>query len=84
SCLSPLTGSAETYRSLPPPPSAAASQQQQNYMLGLVVNGEERDQVVPVQFQNGHYLLRAADLQRAGIPTARITASIIDVSAMDQ
>lgn len=84
SCLSPLTGSAETYSSLPPPPSAASSQQQQNYMLGLVVNGEESGQVVPVQFQNGHYLLRAADLQRAGIPTARITASIIDVSAMEQ
>ena len=84
SYLSPPTGSAETYYTLPSPPGAVTPQQQQNYMLGLVVNGEDRGQVVPVQFANDHYLLRAADLLQAGIPTARINASIVDVSAMDR
>ncbi|QGU86267.1 fimbria/pilus outer membrane usher protein [Erwinia sorbitola] len=86
-CLSPLTGSAETYSTLPPPPgisSADSNTQQQEFMLGLVVNDDDRGLVVPVQFRDGHYLLRAADLQRAGIPTAQVTSSIMDVSAMDR
>ncbi|MDW8845444.1 fimbria/pilus outer membrane usher protein [Erwinia sp. MMLR14_017] len=83
SCLLPLTGSAETYSSLPPPPQQnTPGQQQQQYMLGLVVNDQDSGQVVPVEFRDNHYLLRAGDLQRAGIPTARITSSIMDVSTM--
>lgn len=84
-CLSPLTGSAETYSSLPPPPAASVRPTpDQNYMLGLVVNDDDRGLVVPVQFHDGHYLLRAADLQSAGIPASKITSSLMDVSAMDQ
>ncbi len=86
-CLSPLTGSAETFSSLPPPPMASAGSQadpSQSYMLGLIVNDDDRGLVVPVQLRDGHYLLRAADLQQAGIPAAQINASIMDVSAMDR
>ncbi|MEJ5178902.1 fimbria/pilus outer membrane usher protein [Erwinia sp. MYb416] len=86
-CLSSVTCSAETYTSLPPPPAASAggqADQPQSYMLGLVVNDEDRGMVVPVQFRDGHYLLRAADLQQAGIPSAQINSSIMDVSAMDR
>lgn len=54
-CLSPLTGSAETYSSLPPPPTTNAgsqANQPQSYMLGLIVNDEDRGLVVPVQFRD--------------------------------
>lgn len=85
SCLLPVAGRAETYSSLPPPPTPnAASSQNQQYMLGLVVNEQDNGQVVPVEFRDNHYLLRAGDLQRAGIPSALITSSMMDVSAMPQ
>ncbi len=85
-CLSPLTGSAEIYTSLPPPPGASSTTtaNDQAFMLGLVVNDDDRGLVVPVQFRDGHYLLRAADLQQAGIPTAHITSSLMDVSTLDR
>lgn len=84
-CLSPWTGSAETYNSLPPPPVAAASSgPNQQYMLGLVVNESDSGDIVPVEFRDGHYYLRAGDLQRAGIPQAKISTPRVDVSAMPQ
>lgn len=85
SCLFPVTGSAETFSSLPPPPQQTAPGQQNNqYMLGLVVNDQDSGQVVPVEFKDDHYLLRAGDLQRAGIPTSKINASIVDVSTLPE
>lgn len=84
SCLFPVTGDAETYSSLPPPPQQqnSAGAQNRQYMLGLVVNDQDSGQVIPVEFRDDHYLLRAGDLQRAGIPVSRITSSIVDVSVM--
>lgn len=85
SCLLPLAGRAEVYSSLPPPPPQnAPGTQKQQYMLGLVVNEKESGQVVPVEFRDNHYLVRAGDLERAGIPTSKITSSIMDVSAMPE
>lgn len=85
-CLSLGMVRAETYTTLPPPPITPGNQadQPQSYMLGLVVNDNDRGMVVPVQFRDSHYLLRAADLQQIGIPSARINSSIMDVSAMDR
>ncbi|MGB9097751.1 fimbria/pilus outer membrane usher protein, partial [Erwinia sp.] len=85
SCLFPLTGSAETFSSLPPPPQQNTPGKQNNqYMLGLVVNDQDSGQVVPVEFKDNHYLLRAGDLQRAGLPTSKINASIVDVSTLPE
>ncbi|MEM6161521.1 fimbria/pilus outer membrane usher protein [Erwinia sp. P6884] len=83
--LFPGTGRAEVYSSLPPPPTQNTSPAgQQQYMLGLVVNDRDSGQVIPVEFRDNHYFLRAGDLQRAGIPSARITSSIVDVSSMPE
>lgn len=85
SCLFPLIGRAETYSSLPPPPQQnTAGTQNQQFMLGLVVNELDSGQVVPVEFLDSHYILRAGDLQQAGIPAAQITSSMMDVSSMPQ
>ncbi|MCK8306069.1 fimbrial biogenesis outer membrane usher protein, partial [Erwinia amylovora] len=40
--------------------------------------------LIPVQFNNNHYLIRASDLLRVGFPGSRITSTITDVSAMEQ
>ncbi|MEI2265523.1 fimbria/pilus outer membrane usher protein [Erwinia sp. CGal63] len=82
--LLPLAGRAETWSSLPPPPQSASGSQNQQYMLELVINEQENGQIVPVEFRDNHYFLRAGDLQRAGIPSALITSSMMDVSAMPQ
>ncbi|OON41967.1 fimbrial assembly protein [Izhakiella australiensis] len=75
-------GSAETWSSLPPPPSAApVSEQNQQYMLGLVVNEYDSNQIVQVTFRNGHYILRAADLIQAGIASRHLDGADVDVSA---
>ncbi|WP_147199850.1 fimbria/pilus outer membrane usher protein [Pantoea sp. CCBC3-3-1] len=85
SCLFSVTGRAETYSSLPPPPQQnTPGTQNQQYMLGLIVNQQDTGQIVPVEFRDNHYLLRAADLQRAGIPSPQITSSIMDVSVMPE
>ncbi len=82
-CLLPLSGGAETFSSLPPPPSASSQQNASpQYMLGLVVNQQESDQVVPVIFRNGHYWLRAGDLRRAGLPAEKLNGAEVDISAM--
>ncbi|MDU4093790.1 MAG: fimbria/pilus outer membrane usher protein, partial [Pantoea sp.] len=84
-CLSPLSSSAETYSSLPPPPAATAAQDASpQYMLGLVVNQQESEQIVPVIFRDGHYWLRAGDLQRAGLPVEKLNGAEVDVSAMPE
>ncbi|WP_345828945.1 fimbria/pilus outer membrane usher protein [Erwinia sp. HDF1-3R] len=81
--LLPGAGRAETWSSLPPPPvKNEAGPQKQQYMLGLVVNDRDSQQVVPVTFNGDHYLLRAGDLQRAGIPAAQISSSMVDVSTL--
>lgn len=38
-------------------------------MLELVVNQQARGDIVPVEQRNGHFMVRAGDLQRAGIPS---------------
>lgn len=84
-CLLPSFASAETWTSLPPPPTAPnAGGQTQNWMLGLTVNGHDSDELVNVQFQGDHYLMRAGDLLRIGFPGSRIDSTIMDVSAMDR
>lgn len=83
-CLTPLSGDAETFSSLPPPPSASAAQgESPQYMLSLVVNQQE-GAIVPVIFRNGHYWLRAGDLQRAGLPPEKLSGAEVDVSAMPE
>lgn len=82
-CLTPLSSGAETFSSLPPPPSATLQQgEAPQYMLGLVVNQQDRQQVVPVIFRNGHYWLRASDWQQAGLPADKLNGAEIDVSAL--
>ncbi len=78
------TGRAETYSSLPPPPQNASAVQNQQYNLELIVNGQDTGAIVPVEFRDNHYLLRAADLQQAGVPSPQITSSIMDVSVMPE
>lgn len=83
-CLAPLSAGAETFSSLPPPPAAAVQQgDNPQYMLGLVINQQESDLVVPVTFRNGHYWLRASDLQRAGLPPEKLNGAEVDVSAIE-
>lgn len=82
SCLPSLPAGAETFDGLPPPPAMGAAQQQ-NYMLGLSVNGRDGSDLVPVEFRDQHYLLRAEDLQKAGIPAAKSGSGLVDVSALD-
>ncbi|CRH30796.1 fimbria/pilus outer membrane usher protein [Pantoea ananatis] len=67
-CLTPGSVWAETFTSLPPPPAVDNSAAGQRYMLELVVNQQARGDIVPVEQQNGHFLVRAGELQRAGIP----------------
>ncbi|WP_413648039.1 fimbria/pilus outer membrane usher protein [Pantoea sp. B65] len=82
--LAPPEGWAETYRALPPPPTLSSRGANQQYMLGLVVNQRDNGDIVPVEFRDGHYLLRAGDLQRVGIPQAKLAAPLVDVSAMPE
>lgn len=84
SLLLPTASHAETWNSLPPPPSMQAANQAQQYMLDLQVNGRAQNQIIPVTFREGHYIVRAGDLQRAGIPSAHITSTEMDVSSMPQ
>ncbi|KKW49266.1 fimbrial assembly protein [Pantoea ananatis] len=71
-CLVPTFVWAETFTSLPPPPPVDNGATGQRYMLELVVNQLSRGDIVPVEQQNGHFLVRAGDLQRAGIPAEKI------------
>jgi len=41
-------------------------------MLELVVNQRERGEIVPVERRDGEFWLRSGDLQRAGIPAAKL------------
>ncbi|WP_256374859.1 fimbria/pilus outer membrane usher protein [Pantoea sp. 1.19] len=80
--LLPVAARSETYSSLPPPPSASSAQDKQQYLLDLQVNGRVKNQLVTVTFRDGHYLVRAADLIQAGIPSSQITSTEMDVSTM--
>jgi len=80
--LSPVSGYGETWDTLPPPVATSNSVKNQQYMLGLVVNESDRGAIVPVQFRDGHYLLRAADLQSAGIPASKIPGEQVDVTTL--
>ena len=82
--LAPLAGGAETFDTLPPPPALAPGQTRQRHMLELVVNDFDSGRIVPVAFDNGHYLLRSADLAQAGLPTDQLAAVETDVTAMAQ
>ncbi|ADP11323.1 type I pili usher protein [Erwinia sp. Ejp617] len=85
SCLASSGVGAETFNGLPPPPPAAAStREKQTWTLALTINGRDTGELIPVQFNNNHYLIRASDLLRVGIPNSRITSTIMDVSAMEQ
>ncbi|WP_168403246.1 fimbria/pilus outer membrane usher protein [Erwinia amylovora] len=76
---------AETFNGLPPPPPAATStREKQTWTLALTINGRDTGELIPVQFNNNHYLIRASDLLRVGFPGSRITSTITDVSAMEQ
>ncbi|MFG1173359.1 fimbria/pilus outer membrane usher protein [Erwiniaceae bacterium CAU 1747] len=83
-CLLPLLAGAETWNSLPPPPTVQTSAgETQSWMLGLVLNGYDTGEVVSVQFQGDHYVMRAGDLMRVGIPSSKIDSTMMDVSAME-
>lgn len=81
-CLTPPDAGAETFSALPPPPASAPQGATPQYMLGLVVNEQQSDQIVPVTFRDGHYWLRAADLRQAGLPAAKLNGAEVDVSAL--
>ncbi len=80
--LTPLAGGAETFDTLPPPPTMAPGQTRQRHMLELVVNEADGGRIVPVEFNNGHYLVRSADLAQAGLPTDQLAAAETDVTAL--
>lgn len=80
-CLAPCAGAVDSFSSLPPPERIPVNTDQQ-YMLALVVNGAEREHLVPVEFRQGHYWLNAADLQHAGLPASRLPAPRLDVCAL--
>ncbi len=83
-CLLPLSVVAETWNSLPPPPAVQATTgEAQSWMLGLELNGYDTGEVVSVQFQGDHYVMRAADLLKVGIPSSKINSTMMDVSAME-
>jgi len=84
--LCAVDATAETFSTLPPPPSLSPAPQgdRQQYMLGLVVNQRDRGDIVPVTFQNGHYLLRASDLQNAGIPAEKLPAGEVDLATLPE
>lgn len=80
-CLTPAAALAETFSSLPPPPSLDNSGTGQRYMLELVVNQRDGGAIVPVERRDGHLLVRAGDLQRAGIPAEKLPGpQLVDVS----
>lgn len=84
-CLTPGLTLAETYSSLPPPPSLQNQGNGQQYMLELVVNQQERGDIVAVEQRDGHFWLRSGDLQRAGLPLEKLGQQPqIDVSALPQ
>lgn len=83
-CLYLSEALAETWQSLPPPPSSTGNFDNLNYMLTVVVNGRESEEAVLVEFRNGHYLLQADDLVRAGFPQQKLDVSRVDVSAMPE
>ncbi|MEZ3500715.1 fimbria/pilus outer membrane usher protein [Pantoea sp. KPR_PJ] len=71
-CLPSTASLAETFSSLPPPPLLESSGEQPRYMLELVINQRETGAIVPVERRDGHVLVRAGDLQRAGIPSEKL------------
>ncbi|MBM7343414.1 fimbria/pilus outer membrane usher protein [Pantoea coffeiphila] len=82
--LLPLFAGAETWNALPPPPTAQTpTGEAQSWMLGLMLNGYDTGEVVSVQFQGDHYVMRAGDLMRVGIPSSKINSTMMDVSAME-
>lgn len=82
SCCYSLRGWSETWDDLPPPPTLNNKTENQQYMLGLIVNERDSGDIVPVKFYQGHYLLRAEDLQHIGMPKGKLNAAWVDVSMM--
>ncbi|BAN96958.1 hypothetical protein E05_21920 [Plautia stali symbiont] len=82
-CFSPLR-SAETFSELPPPPAVSHSASGQQYMLELVVNQRERGEIVPVERRDGEFWLRSGDLQRAGIPAAKLAGEQVAPSQLGE
>ena len=81
-CLYTGAAGAETFSTLPPPPALHTSGGAQQYMLELVVNEQERGDIVPVEWRNGDFWVRAGDLQRAGIPAEKLAAPQVNLSRL--
>ena len=81
-CLYTGAAGAETFSTLPPPPALNTNGSAQQYMLELVVNEQERGDIVPVERRNGDFWVRAGDLQRAGIPAEKLAAPQVNLSRL--
>ncbi|MDR5617060.1 fimbria/pilus outer membrane usher protein [Arsenophonus sp.] len=76
------TAADNSWSELPPPPTGKIKQQNLQYRLELVVNQYATGIIAIVNERKGHFWLSAADLQKVGLPAAKLTQPQIDVSTM--
>lgn len=82
--LSLLTFGAQgqEYSSLPEPPRAAPVVSSATYYLSLVVNGQTDNQVVPVVYRNGSYLVESGILSKYHVHLNGQQQGLVDVGAL--
>ncbi|WP_238337412.1 hypothetical protein [Arsenophonus endosymbiont of Aphis craccivora] len=76
------TAADNSWSELPPPPTGKIKQQNLQYRLELVGNQYATGIIEIVNERKGHFWLSATDLQKAGLPAAKLTQPQIDVSTM--
>lgn len=72
----------QEYSSLPAPPRAAPVVSSATYYLTLVVNGQTDNQVVPVVYRNGRYLVESGILAKYHVRLNGQQQGLVDVGAL--